>query len=266
VSESADHAVKSYYDQKAQTYDDYNRQLYFKVYDAVTWRLTEPYLPRDSRALVLDAAGGTGKWTIPMAKCGARVVLADLSDGMLNMARKKIAEEGLQERIETRSCDLRKLDFKDESFDMVFCDHALAFIKEQDSVVSELVRVLKKGHPLIVSAQNRYVLSLSLVRDDAALAFRILSKDSPFALRDRVKVYALSPEEFRRLLENKGVRVEGMFGKVFTMPLGLSYEKLQSEAFGQDLVEKLLKIEFSMLDKPDAVSLGGHIQAVGYKR
>jgi ubiquinone/menaquinone biosynthesis C-methylase UbiE len=263
---SSDRVVNNYYDEKAKTYDNYSKQLYFKVYDAVTWRITEPYVPRDSKACVLDAAGGTGKWSIPMAKCGARVVLADLSDGMLSVARKKIAEEGLQDRVEARRCDLRRLDFGDESFDMVFCDHALCFIKQQDTVVSELVRVLKKAHPLIISGQNRYVLSLSIVQEDPSLASRILAKDSPFNMLDRVKVYALSPDEFRQLLEDNGVRVERMFGKVFTMPLGLSLERLQGETFSKALVDKLLKIEYSMLEKPDTVPLATHIQAIGYKQ
>ena len=61
MSSSSDRVVKDYYDEKAQTYDDYSKQLYFKVYDAVTWKITEPYVPRDSEARVLDAAGGTGK-------------------------------------------------------------------------------------------------------------------------------------------------------------------------------------------------------------
>jgi ubiquinone/menaquinone biosynthesis C-methylase UbiE len=266
MSSSSDSIVTEYYDEKSRTYDDYSRQLYFKVYDAVTWRVTEPYVPRDSNSCVLDAAGGTGKWSVPMAKCGARVVLADFSDGMLEVARKKIAREDLQNRIETKRGDIRKLDFEDESFDMVFCDHALCFIKEQDLAVKELARVLKKGHPLIITGQNRYVLSLSQVERDPAMASRILAKGSPFNMLNRVKVYALSPDEFRQLLEDNGVRVERMFGKVFTMPLGLSYDTQRTENFSQDLLDKLLKIEYDLLEKPDAVPLASHIQAVGYKR
>lgn len=266
MSSFFDSVVNDYYDKKARTYDDYSKQLYFRVYDAVTWKITEPYVPRDSNACVLDAAGGTGKWSVPMAKCGAQVVLADLSDGMLDVARKKIVQEGLQNRIETKRCDLRNLDFEAESFDMVFCDHALCFIKEQDLAVKELVRVLKKGHPLIISGQNRYVLSLSQVEEDPDMASRILAKDSPFNMLNRVKVYALSPNEFKQLLEDNGVRLERMFGKVFTMPLGLSYRTLRKESFSQDVVDRLLKIEYVMLEKPDAVPLASHLQAVGYKR
>jgi ubiquinone/menaquinone biosynthesis C-methylase UbiE len=266
MSSPSDSVVKNYYDEKAQVYDDYSRQLYFRVYDAVTWRITEPYVPRDPKACVLDAAGGTGKWSIPIAKCGPKVMLADLSDGMLNTARKKIAQEGLQDRIETKRCDLRKLTFADESFDMVFCDHALCFIKEQDLAVSELVRVLKKRHPMIISGQNRYVLSLFQVQADPALASRILAKETPFNMANRIKVYSLSPNEFKQLLEDNGVKVEKMFGKVFTMPLGLSPNRLQTETFSQDLVDALLKIEYNLLDKPDALSLASHIQALVYKQ
>jgi len=257
--------VKEYYDEKAPTYDDYSNQLYFKVYDAVTWKITEPYIPKDSRALILDAAGGTGKWSMPIAKCGPKVVLVDISDGMLNVARAKIAKEDLQNRIEVNKGDIRKLDFEDETFDLVFCDHALCFIKEQEEAVRELVRILKKNHPLIISSQNRYILSLLLVPEDTDLASKVLRNETQFIMRKSLNVYTLSPDEFRRLLEDNGVRIERMIGKVCTMPLALPIKKWSSEKYAEKLVEKILKIEFDLINMPDTVSLGAHIQAIGYK-
>lgn len=258
--------VKKYYNEKAPTYDDYSNQLYFKVYDAVTWKIIEPYIPKNSKALVLDAAGGTGKWSIPIAKCGPKVVLVDISDEMLNVARRKIAKEGLQNRIEAKKGDIRKLDFEDETFDLVFCDHALCFIKEQEQAMKELVRVLKRDHPFIVSGQNRYALSLSLVSEDIDFASRVLSNKAQFVMRNLLKVYALSPDEFKHMLEKNGVKIERIVGKVVTMPLALSYDKLTSENYSEEFVKKILKIEFELIDKVDAVSLGGHIQAIGYKQ
>jgi len=258
--------VKKYYNEKAHSYDDYSSQLFFRVYDAVTWKITEPYIPKDSEALVLDAAGGTGKWSIPIAKCGPKVVLVDVSDGMLNVARRKIAKEGLQDRIEVRKGDVRKLDFEDETFDLVFCDHALCFIKEQESVVRELVRVLKRGRRLIISCQNRYVLSLSLVSENIDYASKILLNESPFVMRNALNVYTLSPDELKHMLERYGVKVEKMVGKVCTMPLAISWEKLSSEKHSEDLVKKVLEIEFELVSRADTVSLGSHIQAIGYKQ
>ncbi len=212
-----------------------------------------------------DAAGGTGKWSIPIAKCGAKVVLGDVSEGMLNMAMEKIRREKLQRRIKLRQCDLRSLDFKDESFDLVFCDHALCFVKEQETVIRELVRVLKKGHLLIISGQNRYVLSLSLVSEDSDYAYGVLSKETQFVMRKSLEVYALSPNELKQMLENNGVKLKRMVGKLFTMPLGLPSERLVSEDYTVDLFEKVLRIELKLTDEPDTVSLGSHFQAVGRK-
>jgi hypothetical protein len=62
--------VKRYYDIKGATYDEYAKQLWSKLYDEVTWKITEPYIPKDTSAQVFDAVGGTGKWSIPIAGCG----------------------------------------------------------------------------------------------------------------------------------------------------------------------------------------------------
>jgi ubiquinone/menaquinone biosynthesis C-methylase UbiE len=266
MSSCRDSAVKNYYDCKGPTYDSNSRQLWSKVYDVVTWNITEPYVPRNSRALVFDAAGGTGKWTIPIAKCGPRVILGDISEGMLNVAKKKIAQEGLRERVEVKECDLRRLHFEAETFDMVFCEHALCFIKEQETVMKELVRVLKKGHPLIVTGQNRYVLSLSMVSEDVDYALKILSKETPFLMRKSLEVYALSPEEFRQILENNGVKVERIVGKLFTMPLAISLQKMTSEDYTNEMYEQIMGIELELANRPDSISLAGHFQAIGYKK
>jgi ubiquinone/menaquinone biosynthesis C-methylase UbiE len=260
-----DSVVKKYYDDKSRAYDDYSRQLWSKVYDAVTWKITEPYIPKSSRAVVFDAAGGTGKWTIPIAKCGPRVVLGDISEGMLKVAKEKISREDLQERVKVRKCDLRRLDFQDETFDLVFCEHALCFIKEQDKVIKELVRVLKIGHPIIVTGQNRYVMSISLVSEDIDYAHDVLSKERPFFMRNSLNVFTLSPEELKQMLERNKVRIEKIIGKLFTMPLGISTQKMISENYTREFLEKIIQMELELSEKPDSASLGAHLQAIGLK-
>ena len=263
---SNDSEVKNYYDKKSPTYDDYSRQLWSKVYDAVTWKITEPYVPRNPMALVLDGAGGTGKWSIPIAKCGPKVILGDISSGMLKTATENIAKEGLEGRIETKECDIRKLDFKDETFDLVFCEHAFGFIKEQEKVVKELLRVLKKGHPLLLTAQNRYVLSLFTASEDIAYASRILSKETQFIMGNSLKVYPLSPDEFRQLLQSNGVKIERIVGKLFTMPLALSAEKMASEDFTNEFYEQIMNIELELSNRSDTLALAGHMQAIVWRQ
>jgi len=185
---------------------------------------------------------------------------------MLKVAEEKIVQQGLQDRVQVKECDLRKLDFEDETFDLVFCEHALCFIKEQETVIKELVRVLKKGHPLILTGQNRYVLALSIVSEDAGYASKVLLKETPFIMRQSLKVYALSPQEFMQMLENNGVRVDRIVGKLFTMPLGFSWERLTSEEFTEELFDKIVRVELELANRPDTVCLGSHFQAIGHKR
>jgi ubiquinone/menaquinone biosynthesis C-methylase UbiE len=259
--------VKEYYDKKSANYDDYSKRLWSKVYDAVTWNLTKPYVPSNSESLVFDAAGGTGKWSIPIAKCGPKVILGDVSKGMLGVAKDKINREGLQQRIKIKECDLLKLDFEDETFDLVFCEHALCFIKEQEKAIRELVRVLKKGCPLIIGGQNRYVLSLlTLKTENANYAYEVLSKQTQFIMHNRLRVYGLSPDEFRRLLEKAGIRVEKLVGKLFTMPLAVSSKKMSSERYSDEFYRQLLNIELELSSRSDSIALAGHFQAVGYKQ
>jgi ubiquinone/menaquinone biosynthesis C-methylase UbiE len=59
--------TRVYYDEKSRNYDETFSMLYFRVFDAVTWKYLEPYLPTDPNAQVLDAGGGTGPWTVRIA-------------------------------------------------------------------------------------------------------------------------------------------------------------------------------------------------------
>jgi ubiquinone/menaquinone biosynthesis C-methylase UbiE len=259
--------VKEYYDEKASSYDLEQRLLYFKVYDFITWKYTSPYVPKHPSARVLDAAGGTGKWSIPIAHEGPRVVLVDLSDGMLGIARRKIDEERLGERIQLCRGDITSLDFEDGTFDMVFCDHALCFIKDQEAAVKEMVRVLKKGSPIAISAQNRYPLSLSIVSQDLDAATRILFGQEHFMMRGRIPVHTLFPDDFYALLESSGVRIEKMIGKgIVLTPMVLPMEKVWIDNYDQVLLNKLIDTESHLCERKDSLALAGHIQAIGYKR
>jgi len=153
--------VRSYYNEKAESYDEIFDMLYFKVYDAITWRYIEPYVPTNPDALVLDAGGGTGRWTIRIARKDCKVVLMDISDEMLKVAAKRVEEEGLQHRIIIKRVDVAKTNYADATFDMILCEHALFLFKEPDILIKELKRILKKKARLIISAPNRYVQSLA---------------------------------------------------------------------------------------------------------
>jgi len=265
-------STESYYDNKSSNYDAVRETLLFKVYDEITWKYLEPYVPSNPETLVLDAGGGTGTWAIRMAKKGCRVVLVDISDGMLRVATEKIKKEGLEHRIDVKKGDIRKLDFEDEAFDLVLCEHALFLFEDQNQIVKELARVLKINTPMIVSAQNRYVQSLARLPEEPnpeklKQALSILSGFEHDAMTPNgaIKIHSLTPNELRVLLEKNGLRVEKIICKIVTTPLRFAPQFIMKKEYSDDVLDKLLLLELAFCEKQDALALAAHIQAIAYK-
>jgi arsenite methyltransferase len=53
--------------------------------------------------------------------------------------------EGVADRVEIHTCDASKLDFPDESFDVILSSSALHDMSERDQVIRHIIRVLKPG-------------------------------------------------------------------------------------------------------------------------
>lgn len=265
-------ASEAYYDEKSASYDSVFNSLYYKVYDTITWKYVEPYLPTNPGAVVLDAAGGTGRWALRMAGKGCNVVLIDNSAGMLKAAAERAEAEGLQQRVTLAKGDIARTDYPDETFDMILCEHALFLFEHPETLLKELRRLAKRQAPLIISAQNRYALALSTIPGkptsvNMEMALKMLQSKEHFCLSEdeQVKVYTWAPEEFRKMLEENGLHVEKIIGKVITMPIRIRKEKYMQSTYTQDLYDRILQLELDLCEKPDALGLAGHLQAITRK-
>jgi len=106
---------------------------------------------------ILDIACGTGYGCKMFVECGAKYVIGcDISNETVDYAK----EHFLEKDIEFHKKDIRNLDFPDETFDCVVSFETLEHITEQEHVIDELKRVLKKGGILIISTPNKEVRSL----------------------------------------------------------------------------------------------------------
>ncbi|MHA1664425.1 MAG: class I SAM-dependent methyltransferase [Candidatus Njordarchaeales archaeon] len=110
--------VISYFNKIARDYDklEVNKEIsYDELYDYITsrieWYYIRKYLPKSG--VVLDAAGGTGRLAIPIAQRGLKVVLVDISEGMLRVAKEKVKKNNLEDRIIIKQGDIHYLDFPD---------------------------------------------------------------------------------------------------------------------------------------------------------
>ncbi len=92
---------------------------------------------------VLDLGAGSGRFAIPLAERGARVLAADLSAEMLRHLLSKCARKG--------GCplpvqaDAMRLPFRSAAFGSIFSVHTLHLVENLAAVIREIERVLKNG-------------------------------------------------------------------------------------------------------------------------
>ncbi len=92
---------------------------------------------------VLDVACGSGNTAIPAARAGVRVVGADIATNLLDQARERARQGGLQ--AEFQEGDAEQLPFSDGAFDGVITMFGAMFAPRPELVAAEMVRVCRPG-------------------------------------------------------------------------------------------------------------------------
>ncbi len=130
------------WDKAAPYYDSgWQRQLW-----PAQERLLKEAAPQSGEK-ILDISCGTGLVTFPLAEAVASegsVTAVDLSEGMIEKARKRAGEKGIG-NITFRHMDAEELDFPDNTFDKVICSLGLMYFPDPARALSEMCRVLVPG-------------------------------------------------------------------------------------------------------------------------
>ncbi len=132
--------IADLYSRRSQTYDDGD------WHPRIAHRLIEH--ARISRGQhVLDIATGTGMAAIAVAQVvgsEGRVVGVDISNGMLEQARRKVEALGLS-NIQFQLADAEALDFPENSFDVILCSSAFIWMSDLNAALQLWHRLLKPG-------------------------------------------------------------------------------------------------------------------------
>lgn len=102
--------------------------------------------------LILDIAAGTGEPGLSIAKMltDGKVIITDLSDEMLNIARENALKKGIT-NVEFQACDVSALPFHNDTFDAVSCRMGFMFFPDMPLAAKEILRVLKPGGKLAIT-------------------------------------------------------------------------------------------------------------------
>lgn len=143
--------VEQMFDNIAPTYDQLNHRLSWNI-DRGWRRKAIQWLAPHHPQTLLDIATGTGDFAILAAEMlnPKKIVGADISEGMMEIGRQKVAQKGLSEVIQFQKEDCLALSYPDNSFDAVTAAFGIRNFAELEQGLREMYRVLKNGGHLSI--------------------------------------------------------------------------------------------------------------------
>ena len=173
------------FDNIAPTYDTLNHRLSWNI--DKSWRKKaikklSPFKPKT----ILDIATGTGDFAILSAKMllPDTLIGADISEGMMEIGRQKVKNEGLEGIISFQKEDCLNLTFPSDTFEAVTAAFGIRNFQDLERGLVEMYRVLKKGGHLCIIELTTPISfpmkQLFKVYSKVVLPFygRLISKDS----------------------------------------------------------------------------------------
>lgn len=142
--------ITKMFDTISNEYDRLNRVISFGI--DIKWRNKVVNLIKDENPEnILDIATGTGDLAINLTKTRAKKIIGlDISEGMLNVGRKKIKERKLNNLVEMIIGDSENLPFENDSFDAVSVAFGVRNFETLEKGLSEIYRVLKVNGVFVV--------------------------------------------------------------------------------------------------------------------
>jgi ubiquinone/menaquinone biosynthesis C-methylase UbiE/uncharacterized protein YbaR (Trm112 family) len=144
-------------------------------------------------ATALSVCGGSGMEAEFLARCGAQVMLADISAGAASRARERASRFAFE--LTPVVADVERLPFRDRSVDLVFVHDGLHHLARPTDGLAEMARVA--AHAVSINEPARAAVTQVAVR----LGVSDVAEDAGN------RIERVDPSELARVLENHGFRI-----------------------------------------------------------
>jgi demethylmenaquinone methyltransferase/2-methoxy-6-polyprenyl-1,4-benzoquinol methylase len=202
------------FDQIAPQYDFLNRFLSAGI--DISWRKkTLLKLKKDNPQCILDVATGTADLAIMASRLLSpqKITGIDISEGMLELGRKKILQGGLQEQITLHTGDSEAIPMDNDQFDAVTVSFGVRNFQNLEKGLQEILRVLRPGGKLVVlefsrpslpGVQQLYNLYMNIVTPGVGRIFS-KSRTAYQYLNDSVQKFP-EGKDFVTIMEKTGFK------------------------------------------------------------
>ncbi|MCI0394255.1 MAG: methyltransferase domain-containing protein [Chloroflexi bacterium] len=167
---------------------------------------------------ILDAGGGNGFDSIPLAKEGHHITIVDYSAAMLAEARQNAAASQVAERISIHLAEMAALPelFPQPCFDVVLCHNVLQYTGDVAVFLAAVAAPLKPGGLLSLISVNRYSIPYraAFFQGDLAGAYEQLDQrmilttifGEPMTMYTAEEIMALLPSAGCVPIQDYGIR------------------------------------------------------------
>jgi len=134
----------------AEYYDEYYNSEFGRKVDAVEKRLVKKYIEQIPIKNALEVGCGTGHWTEFFINNGFEITGIDISENMINIARKKNLKD-----VKFEIINIEDAPYPDNSFDNIFAITSLEFVDNRQKAIEQIYRILKPGGYLLIGCLNQ---------------------------------------------------------------------------------------------------------------
>lgn len=250
---------------KDRNFDDLAERFQRKIYGglkgeirlAVLWRDLELLLPEanDKPLRILDVGAGLGQLAIQLAKLGHQVVVNDISEEMLAIARTSAEQEGVLAYIEWHHCPLQALPKKIEGqFDLVLCHAVVEWLADPEPLILQLKEFLLPTGQLSFTYYNRHSLEYrNLIRGNFNLLKQEVFVPDPGSLTPGNPIY---PKQVKEWVGEAGMHVKAQSGiRVF-------HDYVTTQRGGNGVPEDVIEMELRYSQQEPFLWLGRYIHMI----
>jgi len=205
---------------------------------------------------ILDAGGGLGQFSGKLAALGHQVVLCDLSQEMLSLAKQQLERAGVSERVTLVHCAIQDYLAQQAAaqFDLILCHAVLEWLADPKPVVVGLIKALAPGG----------ILSLTFYNKNAMLFHNLICGNfgyvkSGLKRKKRVRLTPgnpLYPEQVYDWISRSGAHIIGKTG------VRCFHDYLRDKEHQQQKLDELLQLEQRYARQEPYVSLGRYIHVM----
>lgn len=257
---------------EARAYDErkesgpYRHEVWIKR--RIIWNLLKKHLPEDRSTPILDLGGGTGVWSIRLAREGYDVLLTDVCPSFLARAKEKLDILGLTDKVTISEADMSDLSgFSHGRFNLVLAlGDPLSYCHDPQAALKGIRSITAAGGGVLIGdVESRYAGLDARRAQGWEDVFRIFEGGPSYWPGTRSLISAFTPTEVSTFVESGGWELQSMYPSDVLSSL-LDKELMDSllcdGGMTDEIADRWVKIEEHLRKDPHLLGCGREIQFV----